>query len=237
MVPHPKQNTIFVPDFAKKNVQNVNKGIVLPLSVRQVADLLGESKYVIQNWVRSLRPFIPIRKNESGYNELWDDAVQILYLVHTLHREKGYSIKQIEKYFTMHKDEFMSLRDEEQSPKANTDSVKSEWQNEGTETESIPLPEVNNQAEPPAENEQEAAASRQQEGLVAAIIELTKSINTLTIEVGKLSAREKECGINQVTEASSQFMPRHLTRKGTYKSSKVIHFFNLLVFGNFKPAR
>ncbi|WKB37425.1 hypothetical protein QS257_20920 [Terrilactibacillus sp. S3-3] len=156
----------------------------------------------MQNWVRSLRPFIPIRKNESGYNELWDDAVQILYLVHTLHREKGYSIKQIEKFFTTHKDEFIPSHDKEPS---KTDRSGAERQDETMETEENPLSEANSQeeaAEPPVESNQEVAASWQHADLVTAIIELTKSLNHLTTEVEKLSAREKADNSELVTETA-----------------------------------
>lgn len=82
--------------------QNTHYDVIdrlFPLSVQQVANQLGETKYVIQNWTRDLRPFIPIHKNQSGYNVFYKDGFTVFALIQYLHRDLGYSLKQVKDFF------------------------------------------------------------------------------------------------------------------------------------------
>ena len=69
------------------------------MTVKEVALCLDESPNVIRNWMKELRMYIPLEKNESGYNVFNEKALEQMKIVKQLHREQNYSIKQIEHYF------------------------------------------------------------------------------------------------------------------------------------------
>lgn len=68
------------------------------ISISDLAKMLGESVYVLRNWIRDLRPHIPIYKNDNGHNLFNEEAVQVLSIIKQLHRNNGYSMKEIEYY-------------------------------------------------------------------------------------------------------------------------------------------
>lgn len=70
-----------------------------PLTIKEVANILDETPNVIRNWMKELKPYIPLKKNESGYNVFNDEALDRMKLIKQLHRDQNYSIKQIEHYF------------------------------------------------------------------------------------------------------------------------------------------
>lgn len=69
------------------------------LTVKEVANLLEETPNVIRNWLKDLKMYIPTTKNESGYNVFGSEAIKVLKEIQHLHRERNYSVKQIEHYF------------------------------------------------------------------------------------------------------------------------------------------
>ncbi|WP_078431013.1 MerR family transcriptional regulator [Alkalihalobacterium alkalinitrilicum] len=70
-----------------------------PLTVKEVANILDETPNVIRNWVKDLKHYIPLQKNASGYNVFDAAALERMKLIRELHRDRNYSIKQIEHYF------------------------------------------------------------------------------------------------------------------------------------------
>ncbi|MFK4311050.1 DNA-binding transcriptional MerR regulator [Bacillus sp. RC242] len=75
-----------------------NSGYIA-MTVKEVALCLDESPNVIRNWMKELKTYIPLEKNESGYNIFDEKALEQMKMVKQLHREQNYSIKQIEHYF------------------------------------------------------------------------------------------------------------------------------------------
>ncbi|PFZ88595.1 DUF3967 domain-containing protein [Bacillus pseudomycoides] len=71
----------------------------IAMTVKEVALCMDESPNVIRNWMKELRTYIPLEKNESGYNVFNEKALEQMKIVKQLHREQNYSIKQIEHYF------------------------------------------------------------------------------------------------------------------------------------------
>lgn len=76
-----------------------NQGEIL-LTVKEVAATIEETPNIVRNWMKELKPYIPLQKNESGYNVFDQEALERLKLIKQLHRERNYSIKQIEHYFS-----------------------------------------------------------------------------------------------------------------------------------------
>jgi len=75
-----------------------NQGEIL-LTVKEVAAIIEETPNIVRNWMKELKSYIPLQKNESGYNVFNQEALGRLKLIKQLHRERNYSIKQIEHYF------------------------------------------------------------------------------------------------------------------------------------------
>ncbi|MFJ8357008.1 DUF3967 domain-containing protein [Bacillus paramycoides] len=71
----------------------------IAMTVKEVALCLDESPNVIRNWMKELRMYIPLEKNESGYNVFNEKSLKQMKIVKQLHRGQNYSIKQIEHYF------------------------------------------------------------------------------------------------------------------------------------------
>ncbi|TKD65707.1 DUF3967 domain-containing protein [Pseudalkalibacillus hwajinpoensis] len=69
------------------------------LTVKELANLIEETPNIVRNWIKDLKEYIPLNKNEAGYNVFDADAIEKMKLIKHLHRERNYSIKQIEHYF------------------------------------------------------------------------------------------------------------------------------------------
>lgn len=70
------------------------------LKVKDVANLLQENPGVIRNWMRELKPYIPLIKDDNGYNLFTEEAIAVMKQIKEMHRDRNYSIKQIEHYFS-----------------------------------------------------------------------------------------------------------------------------------------
>lgn len=68
------------------------------LLVKEVAAEINESVHTVRNWVRDFREHIPLVKNDVGYNQYGPDAVAVLMTIKRLHRDHGYTGKQISYY-------------------------------------------------------------------------------------------------------------------------------------------
>lgn len=85
------------PDINDKNQDNNN--LNHELTVKQVANIIEETPNVVRNWIKELKMYIPIKKNASGYNVFDQEALEVMKEIKRMHRERNYSIKQIEHYF------------------------------------------------------------------------------------------------------------------------------------------
>lgn len=77
-----------------------NNQVKHELTVKDVSNIIEESPNVVRNWMKELRPYIPLKKNKSGYNVFDDEALEVLKQIREMHRDRNYSIKQIEHYFS-----------------------------------------------------------------------------------------------------------------------------------------
>lgn len=66
------------------------------LTVKEAAKAIGESPYVLRNWMRELKTHIPTIQGENGYNYFDEKALERIKLIQEMNRDRGYSIKQIE---------------------------------------------------------------------------------------------------------------------------------------------
>ncbi|MFC5714410.1 MerR family transcriptional regulator [Thalassorhabdus alkalitolerans] len=80
-------------DNVGENINNIE------LTVKEVSNIIEETPNVIRNWMKELKPYIPLKKNASGYNVFDREALEKIKLIKQLHREQNYSIRQIEHYF------------------------------------------------------------------------------------------------------------------------------------------
>jgi DNA-binding transcriptional MerR regulator len=78
-------------------------------TVKEVANLLDESPNVIRNWMKELRDYIPLTKNESGYNVFSHEALEKMKSIKIMHRQQNYSVKQIKHYFATGGEAFQPL--------------------------------------------------------------------------------------------------------------------------------
>lgn len=79
-------------ETTNKNMDNVL------LSVKEAATAIEETPNVVRNWIKQLRAYIPLKKDSNGYNLFDHEALETLMLIKELHRNRGYSVKQIEHY-------------------------------------------------------------------------------------------------------------------------------------------
>lgn len=70
---------------------------MVTLTVSQVANELGESVHVVRHWLRAFEPFIPLNKSQAGYRHFKPEALDRLRYIQSLSRQKGLTVKQIEK--------------------------------------------------------------------------------------------------------------------------------------------
>ena len=69
------------------------------LTIKEVSNIIDETPHIIRNWLKELKDYIPVHKNEAGYNVFDDEALERIKLIKQLHRNQNYSIKQIQHYF------------------------------------------------------------------------------------------------------------------------------------------
>ncbi|MDT3418206.1 DNA-binding transcriptional MerR regulator [Brevibacillus aydinogluensis] len=79
------------------------------LTIKQAADRIKEPVHIVRNWLRDLRPYVPVEKGENGYNLFGEPGLKALLTIQDLHRNRGYSIKQIEHFFATGGKEFIPL--------------------------------------------------------------------------------------------------------------------------------
>lgn len=84
-------------NIGEENQSNNDSEVLL--TVKEVAVIIEESTDVVRNWIKVLKNHIPLHKNESGYNVFNNEALETMKLIKELHRERNYSMKQIEHYF------------------------------------------------------------------------------------------------------------------------------------------
>lgn len=70
----------------------------MKLKVNEVSSELEETPNIIRNWLREFKAYIPVEKADNGYNLFTPAAVDVLRTIQKLHREQGYSTRQIEHY-------------------------------------------------------------------------------------------------------------------------------------------
>jgi DNA-binding transcriptional MerR regulator len=79
--------------------ENQGNNMERPLTIKEVANIIDETPNIVRNWMKELRDYIPLKKNESGYNVFDGEALDRMKFIKQLHRDQNYSIKQIEHYF------------------------------------------------------------------------------------------------------------------------------------------
>lgn len=72
----------------------------MKLTVKEVAAQIGETPAVVRNWVRDFKQLIPSEKGENNYNYYGEDALKVFQTIKRLHRDQGYSTKQIEAHLS-----------------------------------------------------------------------------------------------------------------------------------------
>ena len=87
------------------------------LTVKEAAETIGETAVTIRNWMRELKPYIPVKKAENGYNLFDEEALEAIRQIKKLHREQGYSINQVKTYLDSGGEVFKPLNTEEQMQK------------------------------------------------------------------------------------------------------------------------
>jgi len=72
----------------------------LEFTIKEAANIIGETPNIVRNWMKELRGYIPHKKDESnGYTKFDKAGMERLKEIRSLHREQNWSIKQIENYF------------------------------------------------------------------------------------------------------------------------------------------
>ncbi|MFD0717676.1 MerR family transcriptional regulator [Paenibacillus sp. GCM10027626] len=68
------------------------------LKLKEVSALLKETPGVLRNWLRDYKGLIPIEKADNGFNLFGPEAIAKLRTIQQMHRQQGYSTRQIEHY-------------------------------------------------------------------------------------------------------------------------------------------
>lgn len=85
----------------KQTVQDLHeKQSEFSLTVKEAAKHIEESPYVIRNWMRELKGHIPTNQGDNGYHYFDKKAIERLFLIKELIRDRGYSLKQVEYYLS-----------------------------------------------------------------------------------------------------------------------------------------
>ena len=87
------------------------------LTVKEVAEAIGETAVTVRNWMRELKPYVPLKKAENGYNLFDEEALEVIREIKKLHREQGYSMNQVKTYFDSGGEVFKPVNTEEQMQK------------------------------------------------------------------------------------------------------------------------
>src|SRR3954468_20995373 len=67
--------------------------------------------------MRELKPYVPLKKAENGYNLFDEEALEVIREIKKLHREQGYSMNQVKTYFDSGGEVFKPVNTEEQMQK------------------------------------------------------------------------------------------------------------------------
>ncbi|WP_336791135.1 helix-turn-helix domain-containing protein [Paenibacillus sp. MMO-177] len=98
----------------------------MKLRVNELSSELGESAHVIRNWIKEFRTFIPIEKAENGYNLFPPEAVEVFKTIQRLHRQQGFSTRQIEHFLAGTGGEEVAAAAEVAAPAAATSAEVAE---------------------------------------------------------------------------------------------------------------
>lgn len=66
------------------------------LTVKQVADEIGENVHTVRNWIRDFKAYIPLEKSAGGFNLFNQDSMKVVLSIKKKYREQGLSTKQIQ---------------------------------------------------------------------------------------------------------------------------------------------
>lgn len=80
-------------------LENQGENVDRLLTIKEVANIIDETPNIVRNWMKELRDYIPLQKNDSGYNVFDAEALDRMKFIKQMHRDQNYSIKQIEHYF------------------------------------------------------------------------------------------------------------------------------------------
>jgi Predicted transcriptional regulators len=73
----------------------------MELKVNEVASELNETAHVIRNWTRYFKQYLSLIKGEkNNYNLYPPEAMEVLRTIQRLHRQQGYSTRQIKNYLS-----------------------------------------------------------------------------------------------------------------------------------------
>lgn len=100
--------------------ENQDNNLARLLTIKEVANIIEETPNIVRNWMKELRDYIPLQKNESGYNVFNNEALDRMKFIKQMHRDQNYSIKQIEHYFATGGESYKP------TPKKGTDEVLAE---------------------------------------------------------------------------------------------------------------
>ena len=100
-----------------KSEEEEGKKYQVKLTVKETAAAIGETVVTVRNWMRELKPYIPVKKTENGYNLFDAEALEAIHQIKKLHREQGYSINQVKTYLDSGGEVFKPVNTEEQMQK------------------------------------------------------------------------------------------------------------------------
>lgn len=100
-----------------KPEEKEDKKYQVKLTVKETAATIGETAVTVRNWMRELKPYIPVKKAENGYNLFDAEALEAIHQIKKLHREQGYSINQVKTYLDSGGEVFKPVNTEEQMQK------------------------------------------------------------------------------------------------------------------------
>ena len=62
--------------MGKSDYQGTENQGEISLTVKEVATIIEETPNIIRNWMKELKSYIPLQKNESGYNVFNQEALE-----------------------------------------------------------------------------------------------------------------------------------------------------------------
>ena len=60
----------------------------MKLTVKETAAEIGETAVTVRNWMRELKPYIPVKKAENGYNLFDEESLEAIRQIKKLHENK-----------------------------------------------------------------------------------------------------------------------------------------------------